>query len=720
MRKNATKKALFLSLISTLLCVSMFVGSTFAWFTDTASSGVNKIVAGNLDIKVSYLKNDGSGNFADETIAASWKDLEGSKTLFSKNMWEPGHTEVVYLKVENMGSLAFNYKMNVSPINEIGGINVAGENFKLSDYLVFKTSAALDACPDYTRDDARSFAGTTRKLNQEGLSESGSMLKGDPAQYFALVVYMPEEVGNEANYKTGTTAPEIDLCITFVATQKTEEFDSFGNDYDDAAVNEVYQYIAGPTYVYFPQVNQTAAITKTATGAVTLDNVPVSGDKVIIESTAKVEGTSDPAVIFEIPFDALDTGATNPGIEVAKSDAVKAAADAAKAANKDIAAFEISTVGLPKTGGRLNAAVTVSLFVGKNLDGVVVYHKGAEMTSGVTYDATSGYVIITSDSFSPFGVLYNKVAARIGTTLYGSIDSAIDAYNKATEQKAYTISIFDGTYKESDMVIYQKPTLPGKSLIIKTENAKSVTIKCNDDSQTDRIFLISGMSSYNGGAVTIDGIKFDISNIAAGKTSSAIYLAAGGSGNPDTYITDGASHRYAHDVTIKNCEFVGNGKEDTKALESPQNSSSAGIVIENCVGTNLGYLAEGYYHDVNTSKIGLTVKGCTVTGTKALINNQAIASTTVVENCTVTAYHDYIVRSNGNIDVKNSNFTSTYADTVTGGIIVCRSIGKTVTVVDCTFTKASTKMSDVYNATTGDITFNGSTLAGGVTYNFAK
>ena len=44
------KMALLHSVIALLLCVSMLVGSTFAWFTDSVKTGINTIAAGVLDV----------------------------------------------------------------------------------------------------------------------------------------------------------------------------------------------------------------------------------------------------------------------------------------------------------------------------------------------------------------------------------------------------------------------------------------------------------------------------------------------------------------------------------------------------------------------------------------------------------------------------------------------------------------------------------------------
>ena len=126
-KKNA-KKALFSSVLSLLLCASMLVGTTFAWFTDEVSSGVNTIQSGTLKIGVKYTQ-DGT----------TWNDLDSATDLFSGALWEPGHTRVVALKLTNEGSLALKYKVGMNIVSEKAGTNVNGDSFKLSDYLEVST-----------------------------------------------------------------------------------------------------------------------------------------------------------------------------------------------------------------------------------------------------------------------------------------------------------------------------------------------------------------------------------------------------------------------------------------------------------------------------------------------------------------------------------------------------------------------------------------------------
>lgn len=177
--------------------------------------------------------------FNSDGSVRTWAPVDENTSLFSSlengtdNLWEPGHTEVAYLKISNEGSLALKYNFTVEATAETEGTNVNGQTFKLSDYLVF--GQADGANTRYaTREAAWTAAG-----NKQGLgtyTQEDIMLEPNDEKYVALIVYMPTSVGNEANYMTGTTAPSIDLGVTLAATQAQYESDSFGNTYDSGAI----------------------------------------------------------------------------------------------------------------------------------------------------------------------------------------------------------------------------------------------------------------------------------------------------------------------------------------------------------------------------------------------------------------------------------------------------------------------------------------------------
>ena len=226
--KRATKRALLTSVMALVMCVVMLVGTTFAWFTDTASTGVNKIQAGNLDVKLEY-KNSEQTTFVEANT--------NTKVFKDGALWEPGHVEYVVLKISNAGNLALKYKLGINIANEVGSTNVFDKPFKLSDYIKFAViNGESKNLSD--RDALVAEAGEGAVLST-GYTKEDHLLAGttDNEKVVTLVVWMPKSVGNEANYKVaeGITAPSIDLGINVVATQYMHESDSFNNQYDKDA-----------------------------------------------------------------------------------------------------------------------------------------------------------------------------------------------------------------------------------------------------------------------------------------------------------------------------------------------------------------------------------------------------------------------------------------------------------------------------------------------------
>ena len=248
MTKTNSKKALLSSAFALVLSVAMLIGTTFAWFTDTASTGVNKIQAGNLDIEVEY-RTSSEGD---------WKTLDNATDLFGAEgtLFEPGHTRVVELKIKNAGNLALKYKIGMNVVSETAGTNKDGNTYKLSDYLKVATTAIL-ACNtgNPTTDATAAWFDTAVfkknfslwKNNQNfGNFELEKTDNGTVNQLLpggevilGMKVYMPETVGNEANAISFDKAASINFGLNVVATQYTVESDSFGTQYDKDATYPV-------------------------------------------------------------------------------------------------------------------------------------------------------------------------------------------------------------------------------------------------------------------------------------------------------------------------------------------------------------------------------------------------------------------------------------------------------------------------------------------------
>ena len=211
MASKSTKRALLTSALAILMCVAMLIGTTFAWFTDTASTGVNKIQAGNLKVDLEMQKPDGSW------VSAKGQTLEFKKATNApadeKVLWEPGCTyELPKLRVVNNGNLALKYKIQITGI---------------------QGDAKLNEVIDWTINDA--------PIN---LTEK-HLLAGQAGDAFTIKGHMQETAGND--YRNLT----IDgIGITVFATQDTVENDSFGNMYDE---NAPFIYPAGVTTKSFAQ-----------------------------------------------------------------------------------------------------------------------------------------------------------------------------------------------------------------------------------------------------------------------------------------------------------------------------------------------------------------------------------------------------------------------------------------------------------------------------------
>ena len=224
---KSTKRALITSALAILMCAAMLIGATFAWFTDTASTAVNKIQAGNLDIELEYSKN-----------FTEWIKVNDTTKLFEESaLWEPGRTEVVYLRVKNAGNLALKYTLGIYNLYENRGKNVAGDFYYLSNFVKLGAAEADAAYADRAAaiSAVQDSAKTLNSIGDTGVV--GADLATNTTKVYAMVLYMPTEVGNEANPKNNDPywAAKVSFGISVSATQAMSESDSFDNTYDEDA-----------------------------------------------------------------------------------------------------------------------------------------------------------------------------------------------------------------------------------------------------------------------------------------------------------------------------------------------------------------------------------------------------------------------------------------------------------------------------------------------------
>ena len=229
-KKNGT---LFTSVISLLLCISMLLGTTMAWFTDTVTNSGNRIVTGSLGIQLlKYEGDQTSGSYKD--ISNSEGDVFSSAEGGNGILWEPNKTEVVFLQVMNSKNLALNYNIFLDVQNIY---NDNDEQLPLENVLSYAILDGVDANAYYDAvsngtitcwEDIVALAGAQTGAVPGGYTkaaENGALLK-DESDFFALVIHMDKEAGNEYQNKT------LNIDIKVEAKQMSYEKDFFGNSYD--------------------------------------------------------------------------------------------------------------------------------------------------------------------------------------------------------------------------------------------------------------------------------------------------------------------------------------------------------------------------------------------------------------------------------------------------------------------------------------------------------
>ena len=215
---KSTKGALLTSSISILLCVAMLLGTTFAWFTDSATSSGNIIKAGNLDVTLHYA----DGTKAVPAVDADWKDAS-EEAIFTYENWEPGYTDVKHIKIGNAGTLALKYQFIITAESGIS---------KLADVIdVYFIDPAAKVADRTELNDSNKVGTLTEVLKGMPANASGKLEK-EESDTVTIALKMQETADNE--YQDETFGK---FSVKVLATQLEAESDSFGDDYDkDAAI----------------------------------------------------------------------------------------------------------------------------------------------------------------------------------------------------------------------------------------------------------------------------------------------------------------------------------------------------------------------------------------------------------------------------------------------------------------------------------------------------
>ena len=354
-----TKRALISSVLALVMCMTMLLGTTFAWFTDTVTSTGNVIQTGTLDVQLfQHTDADTKVEITDSSDPIFGKaDSANANANTADTLWEPGKTQTVYLSIKNNGSLDLKYTVAIEVTNVTNNLTDVMEYIITPDA---QYGSVTKADLDWTKGNAV----------QSGInfaSNGDVALKSGEEHFFALSVHMDELAGNE--YMNGN----ITFNIKVLAGQLASEYDSFDNQYDaDATYPDGYVTIpaetdpsaAGYEFAYY-----------------------MDGEKI---------GT------IAVPATALPEGATNLVYTVTPTNA-----NPDVVVNGAIASygFDITVVGLVEGN---TTPILAEVRIDKNIEGdISVYHydQAVEVES---YNPETGMVRFYTTSFSPFTVVVTE------------------------------------------------------------------------------------------------------------------------------------------------------------------------------------------------------------------------------------------------------------------------------------------------------------------------
>ncbi len=515
-RKN-TKRALCMSFVSVLLCCSMLVGSTFAWFTDTATTQVNTIQAGTLDI--AFMMKEGN-----TFVTAEGKTLNFVKAAGHESksvLWEPGCTyQLPTVKLVNEGTLALKFKLL---INGITG------NMELANVLeVIVNNQPLKKA------DGTAVTLTDLMADEDGVAYGTLMAKQGTDEY-TIALHMQESAGNAYQ---GMKLEN--MALTAYAAQLAYEYDSDGNDYDSGALYAQY-VVSTADGLNDALGNAKSGETIALTGNVAMtDLTPVANKEVTIDlngnklTVGEVDGEADGLV--------LNTGAK---LNLVNSSSTKTTIEYLG----DSTGYDAIFVN----GGELNIGGNIDLEVSPKANSAI--HATGKDTLVTISEGTN--IVVKGETPNQFTALYIDGGATVnmtgGTiTVESNLTVADDGWNNDAVGVMLLGSDADFNMTGGTINVHSKNAMAQAIQIATFNGAGNSTVNINGGTfNVSNIGTQGGSYAFalyetNKGTINITNATFAGAGMEAlmyanGDPANADINISGGTFdfNPSTYVVDG-------------------------------------------------------------------------------------------------------------------------------------------------------------------------------------
>ena len=638
MKKFSSKQALLLSVLSMVLCVSMLIGSTFAWFTDSATANVNTIQSGNLDVEL--VGEDGEPLEG----ALKWKAHDNRETI----LWEPGcEYKTQGFRIKNNGNLALKYTIALN--------GVVGDA-RLLEVINF---SVVDA--NGTEIALNTFEGKLENANQ---ASDVLYLKGKMSEA-ADNNYMKQELSG--------------ITIVIYATQLNHEYDSNGKDYDEGAANPSFVGTADELKAAIAEgksVRLTSNIALESPLNISND-LTVYGDGYSVISGYPVSVSADANVTLKDVNFASPVNANNNASNLYASGLKgKLVIDGCKFSGSQWDCIQVTPVEgaeIVINGCQFKATREMQRFI--HIQAADFSNSNVKVTLtnnffGATEDLKNSmidldYINIDGIDFGGNNV-YTDMSGDIyvcGPSVNRTIESA-DAYKKLGSMlvpDGETVTEISGNVKiaegssasvDSSTTISAGSTIAGAGKDKSIINANKASV--GKDNVTIKDVTIKGSGSAGtGGTLNINGANTTIENVD--------YI---GDGNIAVAVSTGAS----------NSGTVFKGTKITNAFRGIQFWSLSGdSVIDDCVLDVAGYT---FNIDAAVSGSTLTIKNSTLNGWTSYTSGISLVS---FENCKLGLNAYQYLRPYSETVIKDCEFTSAGYQLNAGG-----SDAYTITITNCT------------------------------------